>query len=373
MPVTPDAPLTASPDAEGGLKDAEKQTISAESLSDAGTVPDADMPGDGLAQIDGFEESDTGWKGWLRTLGWRLLLGTLTVLAVVVLARRLGAADLGTRLRAADLGWVAVTVGLSVLPVIGATISLIALTPGRLPFWRTLTVQLATSFVNLVTPASAGGLALNMRYLNRRGVPTASAVAVIGIVQSTAVLVTAVLVVGLLPAVGRNVDLPGPPPWPAVLIALAVLLVIATALHFWLPGRTWVIRNVFRPARKAWPQLRATLADPGRIAAAVAGHLTVTAGFTGTLAAAVAAFGGSGSLLLLALVVVGSSAVAGAVPVPGGIGAAEASLLAGLVTVVGIDAPTALSAVLLYRLVTFWSRVPIGWVALLRLRAQGDV
>ena len=306
-------------------------------------------------------------------LGWRLALGALTVLAVIVLARRLGAADLGTRLRAAEPGWVAVTIALSVLPVLGSTVSLIALTPGRLPFWRTLTVQLATSFVNLVTPASAGGLALNMRYLHRRGVPTASAVAVVGIVQSTAVLVTAVLVLGLLSVAGRHVDLPGSLPGPVLAVVVALLLVIAIVLKFWSPGRAWVTRSVLAPARRAWPQLRATLADPSRIAAAVAGHLTVTMGFAGTLGAAVAAFGGSASLLLLTLVVVGSSAVAGAVPVPGGIGAAEAALTTGLVTVVGIDPATALSAALLYRLVTFWSRVPIGWIALVQLRRVGDV
>jgi uncharacterized membrane protein YbhN (UPF0104 family) len=307
-----------------------------------------------------------------RRLGWRVLLGLVTVVAVVVLARRMGAADLGARLQAAQADWVAVTVGLSVLPVLGSTMSLIALTPGRLPFWRTLTVQLATSFLNVVTPASAGGLALNMRYLHRRGVPTASAVAVVGIVQSTAVLVTAVLVLALLAIAGRTVNLPQVP-WSVLIVAAVVVTALLIALRFWAFGRAWAKRNVVVPARNAWPQLRATFADPGRVAVAVAGHLTVTLGFAVTLGAAVAAFGGSASLLLLTLVVVGSSAVAGAVPVPGGIGAAEATLLTGLVTVVGIEAPIALSAVLLYRLVTFWSRVPIGWVALVRLRSHGDL
>jgi uncharacterized membrane protein YbhN (UPF0104 family) len=333
-------------------------------------IPDA--PAAAHSQDPSEPPSPTRADQW-RTLGWRLLLGVVTVVAVVLLARRLGAADLGNRLQSAELGWVAVTVALSVLPVIGSTLSLVALTPGRLPFWRTAAVQLATSFVNLVTPASAGGLALNMRYLHRRGVPTAAAVAVVGIVQTTAVLVTAVLVVGLLPVAGRGIGLPSRIPWSVLAIVAAVAIVLGLVLRFWATGRAWVARNLVRPIRAAWPQLRATLADPGRLAAATAGHLLVTAGFAGTLGAAVVAFGGSGSFPLLILVVVGSSAVAGAVPIPGGIGAAEAALLTGLVTVVGVDAPIALSAVLLYRLVTFWSRAPIGWVALVRLRRQGDV
>jgi uncharacterized membrane protein YbhN (UPF0104 family) len=38
-----------------------------------------------------------------------------------------------------------------------------------------------------------------------------------------------------------------------------------------------------------------------------------------------------------------------------------------------VDPATALSAALLHRLVTFWARVPLGWVLLLLLRRSGDV
>jgi uncharacterized membrane protein YbhN (UPF0104 family) len=311
-------------------------------------------------------------RGPWRTLGWRFILGVITIVAIVVLVRRLEAVDLATRLRSAEPGWVALAVVLSVLPVVGSAVSIVALAPAELPLARTTLVQLATSFVNLVTPASAGGLALNVRYLHRRGIPLAAAVATIGIVQTTAVLVTAVLVVGLLLISDHVVHVGSVVPWPVLVAVVAVAGTIWLVLRLWTPGRVWVVANVLRPVRDTWPQLRATLASPGRLTAAVAGHLTVTLGFTGTLAAAVDAFGGSASLIQLTLVVVGSSAVAGAVPVPGGIGAAEAALLGGLVTV-GVDASTALSAALLYRLVTFWARVPLGWFALLRLRRVGDV
>lgn len=307
-----------------------------------------------------------------RLLGWRLVLGLATVIAVVVLVRRLEAADLGTRLRAAEPGWVALTLALSVLPVIGNTISLIALTPGRLSTWRTTAVQLATSFVNLVTPASAGGLALNVRYLQRGGVPVAAAVAIVGIVQSSSIVTTAVLVVALLVGSGRFAELGSSLPWPALVIVAVLLVLLALVLRSWTRGRAWLTRVIVAPARDSWPQLRATLTSPGRVTVAVLGHLIVTLGFAGTLGAAVAAFGASTSFVLLTLVVVGSSAVAGAAPVPGGIGAFEAALTAGLVTA-GVDAGTALSAALLYRLVTFWSRVPVGWVALLLLRRHNAI
>jgi putative heme transporter len=307
-----------------------------------------------------------------RLLGWRLLLGAATVIAVIVLTQRLEAADLGHRLRAADPSWVVLTVGLSGLTVIGSSLALIALTPGRLSFRRTVAVQLATSFVNLVTPASAGGLALNVRYLQRCGVPVAAAVAVVGIIQSSSVLVTAVLVIFLLLGSGRFTEISSSLPWPGLVVVIALACLLALVVRVWPAGRAWLIRVVIAPARDSWPQLRATLLSPSRVALAVAGHLMVTLGFAGTLGAAASAFGESTSIVLLTLIVVGSSAVAGVAPVPGGIGAFEAALTAGLVTA-GVDAGVALSAALLFRLVTFWSRVPIGWVALLLLRRREAV
>ena len=52
-----------------------------------------------------------------------------------------------------------------------------------------------------------------------------------------------------------------------------------------------------------------------------------------------------------------------------GLGAVEAALTAGL-TAAGLPGAVALSSVLLYRLLTFWLPVPIGWVALKYLERQ---
>ena len=49
-------------------------------------------------------------------------------------------------------------------------------------------------------------------------------------------------------------------------------------------------------------------------------------------------------------------------PSPGGLGAIEAALIAGL-TGVGMQAGPAVSAVLLYRLATYWLPVAPGWLA----------
>jgi uncharacterized protein (TIRG00374 family) len=71
----------------------------------------------------------------------------------------------------------------------------------------------------------------------------------------------------------------------------------------------------------------------------------------------------------VAVVYLTGSAIGSLVPTPGGLGAVEAALTAGL-TAAGLPGAVALSSVLLYRLLTFWLPVPIGWVALKYLERQ---
>ncbi len=302
----------------------------------------------------------------------RIVLALASVLAIYLLTQRVDFADIGHRLSKTDPGWLAVALLASVLPIIGSALGFLALSPGRLPFGQITLVQLATSFVNLVTPASAGGLALNVRYLTRRKVPLAVAVTVVGLVQTTSVLVTVVLLLVLLLASGRSLSDSPHVPWVTLLIVVAVVVLAGVALRFWPWGRNLAMRYVVQPFRDAGPDLRHIVTNPRRLALVTIGHLTVTLGFVCVLWAGLKAFDESAPLVLMAGVVVGGSAIAGAAPVPGGIGAAELALASGLAA---IDVPqaAAISAAVLFRVITFWIRVPIGWLALVVLRRQSAV
>ncbi|NQW73172.1 MAG: flippase-like domain-containing protein, partial [Actinobacteria bacterium] len=59
------------------------------------------------------------------------------------------------------------------------------------------------------------------------------------------------------------------------------------------------------------------------------------------------------SISVIAVVYLAGATIGQAAPIPGGLGAVEAALSAGL-TAAGLDGGVAVSAVLLYRLVTFW-------------------
>jgi glycosyltransferase 2 family protein len=75
------------------------------------------------------------------------------------------------------------------------------------------------------------------------------------------------------------------------------------------------------------------------------------------------AFGGGGiGLATVGFVYLTGSALAQAAPTPGGVGAVEAVLIAGL-TAVGVDKEVAVPSVFLFRLATFWLPVLPGWLA----------
>ena len=66
------------------------------------------------------------------------------------------------------------------------------------------------------------------------------------------------------------------------------------------------------------------------------------------------------------------SVVSSVAPTPGGIGAVEATLIAGL-TAAGMESTTAIAAVILFRLATFWIPLLPGWGALVLMQRSGDL
>jgi hypothetical protein len=67
--------------------------------------------------------------------------------------------------------------------------------PIRLPFWATVLTQGASSFINRVSPANVGGMALNVRYLQKSGVEPTAGVAAVGVNALAGVLVHVALLV----------------------------------------------------------------------------------------------------------------------------------------------------------------------------------
>jgi glycosyltransferase 2 family protein len=285
-----------------------------------------------------------------------------TVAAVYLLAGELARASLGHVTRAADWRWGLIALALSAVTYVGAALELSGFVVERLNFARTLLAQLAGSFVTLVTPAAVGGAAVNIRYLQRRKIPAPVAAASVGVVQVVA-LVLHVLMLIVFVAIAGAADKHAfrPPTWAYFVLAG---LVVAAGVVLALPaGRRLLRARVAPTLGQVLPRLLEIAQQPRKLAEGVGGALLLTLAYILCLAACVKAFHGSAAFAGIAVVYLTGSALGSIIPTPGGIGAVEAALTAGLVAT-GLHGTEAASAVLLFRLLTFWFPVPVGWVAL---------
>jgi uncharacterized membrane protein YbhN (UPF0104 family) len=302
----------------------------------------------------------------------RIRLRTLVTLVATVLAGyllivQLGRVNFATLLSQANPLWILVALGLSALTYVAAALSLSGFVPGRLNFIRTMLAQLAGSFVTLVTPAAVGGAALNLRYLQRNKVPPAVAAASVGVVQVVAFVLHILLLVIFVAITGARSHSLRPPTWVYFVIAGLVVAALGVAA---VPQGRRLLRARLAPALgQVLPRLLEVLQQPRKLAEGLGGALMLTACYIICLDACVRAFGGSLALTSAAVVYLTGSALGSLVPTPGGLGAVEAALAAGL-TATGMAAATAVSAVLLFRLLTFWLPVPAGWGAFTYLRRR---
>jgi glycosyltransferase 2 family protein len=294
----------------------------------------------------------------LRTL----LTLVASVAAAYLLAGELERASLSQVLSEANLDWAFAALALSAVTYVGAAVSLSGFVGERLDFFRTLLAQVAGSFVTLVTPAAVGGAALNIRYLQRKKIPAPVAVASVGVAQVVAFVLHIMLIVVFAAIAGTSKGEPlKPPRWAYFVLAglvVAVLAVLAVPA-----GRRLVRARVSPTFAQVLPRLLEILQRPRKLAEGVGGTLLLSFAYIFCLAACVAAFGRSVPIASIAVVYLTGSALGSLIPTPGGLGAVEAALTAGL-TAAGLPGAVAVSSVLLFRLLTFWLPVPFGWVAL---------
>ncbi len=291
--------------------------------------------------------------------------------AAYLLAGELARTSLGQVLPGADLWWGLVALGLSALTYVGATFELTGFVSGPLPFLRTMLAQVAGSFVTLVTPAAVGGAALNVRYLQRRKIPAAVAAASVGVSQLVAfVLHILLLAIAIAVAGAADKEPFRPPTWSY--FVLAGLVALALAVLAVPAGRRLLRARVTPLLHQVLPRLIEVVQQPRKLAEGIGGALLLSGCYILCLAACVQAFHESAALASIAVVYLSGSALGSIIPTPGGIGTVEAALTAGLVAA-GLHGTQAASAVLLFRLLTFWLPVPIGWVALNYLERQGAV
>lgn len=280
--------------------------------------------------------------------------------------------EIWAQVRNGSPAWAVAAVAFSLLTYIAATGSLLGAIPVRLRFGPALAAQLASSFANRVTPAKVGGVATNVRYFQRQGVPTAVAGTAIGLnaIAGLIMHVTLTVLFLLLSSADGGVELPLPSPSTVGLAAAILAVVIAVSVA--LPRtRRIVVKHVLPQLRTGLSSLNLIAHSPTRLVLLFGGSASITLAYLLAMIASLKAFGSVAPLPLVALLFLAGSAVASAAPTPGGLGAAEAALIAALSTVE--EASIVVPAVFLFRFVTFWLPILPGWLALSALRRSGHL
>ncbi|MFL0295038.1 YbhN family protein [Mycobacterium sp. SMC-18] len=266
-----------------------------------------------------------------------------------------------SELRSANWWWALLGLGVSALTYVGAAAALWASASESVSFKNLTIMQVANTFAATTTPAGVGGLALSTRFLQKAGLGALRATAAVALQQSVQVLTHVALLIFFSAAAGASADLSHFVPSSTVLylIAGAALGVVGTFML--VPrARHWLGTSVRPRLTEVWADLVNLAREPRRLGLIVLGCAATTLGAALALWASVEAFGGSTSFVTVCVVTMIGGTLASAAPTPGGVGAVEAALIGGLAAF-GLPAAVAVPSVLLYRVLTCWLPVFIGW------------
>jgi glycosyltransferase 2 family protein len=268
----------------------------------------------------------------------------------------------------ADWAWLGPIVLASCATYLAATVSLAGSVPSPIALVPAAGAQVASSFASKVAPAGLGGMALNMRFLQRQGVDSAVSTSAVGL-NAGAGVVGHVVLIGVFLFWARDSafgDLTLPSPWAFVFGGVVVVLLAALAMIA-PTSRKLVMRKLVPILLRATAGLKEVLTSPSKLGLLFGGSTLVTLSYVLAFYFACRAFGIDDRFVTIGAVYLVGSAIATAAPTPGGLGAAEAALIGGLIAV-GVSDELAFPAVFLFRLATFWVPILPGWIAFTLLR-----
>ncbi len=271
--------------------------------------------------------------------------------------------------RGASTGWLVTAFLIRMSATTTAYIGLKAVVGHALPFFPTAMVQSAKSFVGLVVPGVVGSVSMDIRYLQKLGVPLAVAstqgpvIGFIGFIAEVVLLILCSWAIGQEVETDGLFDIDG-----GGLILLAVgVVIVGVIVVMSIPK----LRAIVVPAvKEAVGSIKSIIRSPRTLSAIFSSEVLDRIVGALALGATMAAFGASIPFAALVFVSVGTGLLAGLAPVPGGIGVAEATM-AGLLTAVGVPASQAVTIAIVHRMVTSYLPPFLGFLSFRWLNREG--
>lgn len=313
------------------------------------------------------------------TLRSIIILAVIAVVAYTLIGLLAGVdfAAIREQLSAANKAILLCALLLSPFVQVGFSIGTIGASSKPVRFRPVLMLQYAIQFIAVTLPSTAARIAMEVRFFERFGLAPATAVS-IGVIDSVMgfgvqiALIVLILISGL-PGFTSSVlgssssSSSTESSTPSLLILLVVLLALGVLIAFVVPRiRHRIIESIPRirvaikeQAHTAKSSLT-VLRNPRKVGLMLLGNFIAQVIQAVILGVCLAAFGETAHLSQLILINTAVSLFAGLMPVPGGMGVAEAGYTLGL-QAIGIPSAVAMSTAIAFRLVTFY--LPPIWGA----------
>ena len=319
----------------------------------------------------------------IRRITWgslaKLAVAGLLAYALISVFADVGIDTIIEEFKNADWAWLAVALVVTPFAQVPQAFSTMGATMQSVRFWPVLMLQYGVQFISLAVPSSAARVALEIRFFQRVGVPGAGAIS-IGLIDSFStfviqmLLITVILISGMVSLnlsssdQGSSDGSSGSFNWQALLIATA-LVVVALVVALLVPKTRTMLEGFWKVLREKASDAKAALRvlrHPNKLLLLLGGNFVAQVMLAIILGLCLKAFGHSASLAALILVNTFVSLFAGFMPVPGGVGVAEAGYTAGLIAI-GIPEGAATSTAVAFRLVTFylpplWGTFAMRWM-----------
>ena len=300
-----------------------------------------------------------------------LLMSVGTLIAVFALLSQIGnPEEFWDTISSADWAWLAVALVISFLTNYATAVSLMGCVPIGLPLNRTAELQLSMSFSNLAVPA-VGGLAAQVRFLQKQGLDLASAVAAGGLLADVGMIAAQILLFFLALALSPTAIHTGEIPTDSIASVLLIIVLVGALAVGLILGVPKIREAVVPPVKSAMSTIWEAVRSPRRLVLLFGGNFINALMYAAVLDACVVAFGGSVNYWTLLAINILVGTIASLIPIPGGGTAVGAVGMTGALTAVGVSTDVAVAAVLANQLVSSFIPAVPGWFATRNLMNDG--
>jgi uncharacterized membrane protein YbhN (UPF0104 family) len=330
----------------------------------------------------------------LRRVTWGSLL-TVALIALVAYVLISAVAQVGLQtlidtFQSADGLWLLAALLVSPVVQVLQAFSTIGASIRPVRYGPVLMLQYAVQFIQLAVPSSAARVALEIRFFERNGVGSAGAIAIGAIDGVGGFLIQMLLILVITLSGLASLDLSsamsssssssssggGDNLLLTLLVVAAVGGVVAVLVVPKIRARVLeaiprYLAAVRAKANESRESLR-VLRHPSKLAMLFGGNLSAQVLLAAILGLCLHAFGEHATMAQLILINTAVSLFAGFMPVPGGMGVAEAGYTAGLVAI-GVPHTIAFSTAIAFRLVTYYLPPIWGGAAMRWLRRHAYV